>query len=162
MLFRSSDALLITLGVLGLGSAIQAAPIVLEIVRWFGVAYLVWCGIGSLRRSLKAEKLETEGSSVASLKTAVLTTLSLTYLNPHVYLDTVIFVGGLSHQFGTQTPYFASGAILASFIWFFALGFGAMKLFPVMANPMFWKILDLAIALIMFSIAISLALAKFV
>ena len=156
-----SDALLIALGVLGLGQVIQAAPLVLEIIRWFGVAYLIWFGISSLRRAFKAEKLEASDKQVGSLKTAILTTLSLTFLNPHVYLDTVIFVGGLAHQFGDQTVYFTLGAILASFIWFFSLGFGASRLSPLMAKPFFWKILDTAIALIMFSIAVALAIFKF-
>lgn len=156
-----SDAFLIALGVLGLGQVIQAAPLVLEIIRWFGVAYLIWFGISSLRRAFKAEKLEAADNQSGSLKTAVLTTLSLTFLNPHVYLDTVIFVGGLAHQFGDQTIYFALGAILASFIWFFGLGFGASRLSPLMAKPVFWKILDTGIALIMFSIAIALAIVKF-
>jgi len=156
-----SDALLIALGVLGLGQVIQAAPLVLEVIRWFGVAYLIWFGFSSLRRAFKAEKLEASDKQVSTLRTAVLTTLSLTFLNPHVYLDTVIFVGGLAHQFGDQTIYFALGAILASFIWFFSLGFGASRLSPLMAKPFFWKILDTAIALIMFSIAVALAIFKF-
>jgi len=156
-----SDALLIALGVLGLGQVIQAAPLVLEVIRWFGVAYLIWFGFSSLRRAFKAEKLEASDKQVSTLRTAVLTTLSLTFLNPHVYLDTVIFVGGLAHQFGNQTVYFALGAILASFIWFFSLGFGASRLSPLMAKPFFWKILDTAIALIMFSIAVALAIFKF-
>jgi L-lysine exporter family protein LysE/ArgO len=161
LLCAFSDALLITLGVLGLGQVIQAAPLLLEIIRWFGVGYLIWFGIGSLRRVFKAEKLEASDKQVGSLKSAMLTTLSLTFLNPHVYLDTVIFVGGLAHQFGNQTVFFTSGAILASFIWFFGLGFGASRLSPLMSKPVFWKILDSFIAVIMFSIAIALAIVKF-
>lgn len=156
-----SDALLITVGVLGLGQAIQTFPQVLEVIRWLGVAYLVWFGISSLRRVFKSEVLEDNGNKIEPIKTAVLTTLSLTFLNPHVYLDTVIFIGGLSHQFGDQTIYFAMGAAVASFIWFFALGFGARQLSPLMAKPIFWKILDSLIALVMFSVATTLALMSF-
>lgn len=156
-----SDALLIALGVLGLGAVIQSLPVLLEIIRWFGVLYLIWFGISSLRRAFKPDALNTSGNSINSAKKAVLTTLSLTFLNPHVYLDTVIFIGGLAHQFGTETPLFAFGAIAASFVWFFCLGFGAKKLSPLMAKPIFWKVLDTVIALIMFSIAISLAVLKF-
>jgi L-lysine exporter family protein LysE/ArgO len=156
-----SDALLIALGVLGLGSAIESLPVLLEVVRWFGVGYLIWFGISSLRRAFKAESLSASSNSAASIKQAVLTTLSLTFLNPHVYLDTVIFVGGLSHQFGDQAFVFAVGAMTASFVWFFSLGFGASKLSPLMSKPVFWKILDIFIALVMFTIAISLALFKF-
>lgn len=156
-----SDALLIALGVLGLGSAIESLPVLLEVVRWFGVGYLIWFGITSLRRAFKAESLSASSNSAASIKQAVLTTLSLTFLNPHVYLDTVIFVGGLSHQFGDHAFVFAVGAMTASFVWFFSLGFGASKLSPLMSKPVFWKILDIFIALVMFTIAISLALFKF-
>jgi L-lysine exporter family protein LysE/ArgO len=156
-----SDALLIALGVLGLGTAIESLPVLLEVVRWFGVGYLIWFGISSLRRAFKAESLSASSNSAASIKQAVLTTLSLTFLNPHVYLDTVIFVGGLSHQFGDQAFVFAVGAMTASFVWFFSLGFGASRLSPLMSKPVFWKILDIFIALVMFSIAISLALFKF-
>ena len=156
-----SDALLIALGVLGLGSAIESLPVLLEVVRWFGVGYLIWFGISSLRRAFKAKSLSASSNSAASIKQAVLTTLSLTFLNPHVYLDTVIFVGGLSHQFGDQAFVFAVGAMTASFVWFFSLGFGASKLSPLMSKPVFWKILDIFIALVMFTIAISLALFKF-
>jgi L-lysine exporter family protein LysE/ArgO len=156
-----SDALLIALGVLGLGTAIESLPVLLEVVRWFGVGYLIWFGISSLRRAFKAESLSTSSNSAASIKQAVLTTLSLTFLNPHVYLDTVIFVGGLSHQFGDQAFVFAVGAMTASFVWFFSLGFGASRLSPLMSKPVFWKILDIFIALVMFTIAISLALFKF-
>jgi L-lysine exporter family protein LysE/ArgO len=156
-----SDALLIALGVLGLGTVIQSVPVLLEIIRWFGVLYLIWFGISSLRRAFKTDVLAASGNSINSVKKAVLTTLSLTFLNPHVYLDTVIFIGGLANQFGTQTPLFASGAITASFLWFFSLGFGAKRLSPLMAKPIFWRILDTAIALIMFTIAISLAVLKF-
>jgi L-lysine exporter family protein LysE/ArgO len=156
-----SDALLIALGVLGLGTAIESLPVLLEVVRWFGVGYLIWFGISSLRRAFKAESLSASSNSAASIKQAVLTTLSLTFLNPHVYLDTVIFVGGLSHQFGDQAFVFAVGAMTASFVWFFSLGFGASKLSPLMSKPVFWKILDIFIALVMFTIAISLALFKF-
>ncbi|MEY3406519.1 MAG: hypothetical protein RLZZ556_591 [Actinomycetota bacterium] len=156
-----SDALLIALGVLGLGTAIESLPVLLEVVRWFGVGYLIWFGISSLRRAFKAESLSASSNSAASIKQAVLTTLSLTFLNPHVYLDTVIFVGGLSHQFGDQAFVFAVGAMTASFVWFFSLGFGASRLSPLMSKPVFWKILDIFIALVMFTIAISLALFKF-
>ena len=156
-----SDALLIALGVLGLGTAIESLPALLEVVRWFGVGYLVWFGISSLRKAFRAESLSASDNSAKSIKQAVITTLSLTFLNPHVYLDTVIFVGGLSHQFGDQAFVFAIGAMTASFVWFFSLGFGATKLSPLMSKPIFWKILDSFIALVMFTIAISLALFSF-
>lgn len=156
-----SDALLIILGVLGLGKAIEQLPQLLEVIRWFGVGYLIWFGIGSLRKAFRSESLEANNQQQSGLKKTLITTLGLTFLNPHVYLDTVIFVGGLSHQFGNQTGYFTIGAIAASFLWFFGLGFGASKLSPLMSKAVFWKILDATIALIMFSLAITLALFRF-
>ena len=156
-----SDALLIILGVLGLGKAIEQLPQLLEVIRWFGVGYLIWFGIGSIRKAFRAEILEVNNQQQSGLKKTVITTLGLTFLNPHVYLDTVIFVGGLSHQFGNQTGYFTTGAIAASFLWFYGLGFGASKLSPLMSKAVFWKILDSTIAVIMFSLAITLALFRF-
>ena len=155
-----SDALLIALGVLGLGSLISALPWLLEVIRWVGVAFLVWYGSSSLRRFVKQDSLKAAESSVGSLKQAVVTTLSLTFLNPHVYLDTVIFIGGIANSFGDQKWWFVFGAITASFLWFFSLGFGASKASVLVSKPVFWKILDIFIAAVMFSLAITLALAK--
>jgi L-lysine exporter family protein LysE/ArgO len=155
-----SDALLITLGVLGLDSLISALPWLLEVIRWVGVAFLVWYGSSSLRRFVKQESLKAAESSVGSLKQAVVTTLALTFLNPHVYLDTVIFIGGIANSFGDQKWWFVLGAITASFLWFFSLGFGASRASVLVSKPVFWKILDIFIAAVMFSLAITLALAK--
>ena len=155
-----SDAFLITLGVLGLGGLISALPWLLEVIRWIGVAFLAWYGSSSLRRFVKQDSLTAAESSVGTLKQAVVTTLALTFLNPHVYLDTVIFIGGIASQFGDQKWWFVLGAITASFLWFFALGFGASKASVLVSKPVFWKILDVFIAAVMFSLAITLALAK--
>lgn len=155
-----SDAFLITLGVLGLGSLISALPWLLEVIRWVGVAFLVWYGSTSLRRFVKQDSLKAAESSVGSLKQAVMTTLALTFLNPHVYLDTVIFIGGIANSFGDQKWWFALGAMTASIIWFISLGFGASKASVLVSKPAFWKILDIFIAAVMFSLAITLALAK--
>ena len=155
-----SDALLIALGVLGLGSLIAALPWLLEVIRLVGVAFLVWYGSSSLIRFVKHDSLKAAESSVGTLKQAVVTTLALTFLNPHVYLDTVIFIGGIANQFGDQKWWFVLGAITASFLWFFSLGFGASKASVLVSKPVFWKILDVFIAAVMFSLAITLALAK--
>ena len=155
-----SDAFLITLGVLGLGGLISALPWLLEVIRWIGVAFLAWYGSSSLRRFVKQDSLTAAESSVGTLKQAVVTTLALTFLNPHVYLDTVIFIGGIANSFGDQKWWFVLGAITASFLWFFALGFGASKASVLVSKPVFWKILDVFIAAVMFSLAITLALAK--
>jgi len=155
-----SDALLITLGVLGLGGLIAALPWLLEVIRWVGVTFLVWYGSSSLRRFIKQDSLKAAESSVVTLKQAVITTLALTFLNPHVYLDTVIFIGGIASQFGDQKWWFVLGAITASFLWFFSLGFGASKASVLVSKPVFWKILDVFIAAVMFSLAITLAVTK--
>ena len=155
-----SDAFLITLGVLGLGGLISALPWLLEVIRWIGVAFLAWYGSSSLRRFVKQDSLTAAESSVGTLKQAVVTTLALTFLNPHVYLDTVIFIGGIANSLGDQKWWFVLGAITASFLWFFALGFGASKASVLVSKPVFWKILDVFIAAVMFSLAITLALAK--
>jgi L-lysine exporter family protein LysE/ArgO len=155
-----SDATLIALGVYGLGSLITALPWLLEVIRWVGVAFLVWYGSTSLKRFIKSESLEAAQTSPATLKKTVLTTLALTFLNPHVYLDTVIFIGGIANQFGENKWFFALGAMLGSFIWFFSLGFGAKKASKLVSKPAFWKILDIFIAAVMYSLAITLAVSK--
>jgi L-lysine exporter family protein LysE/ArgO len=155
-----SDATLIILGVFGLGALISALPWLLEVIRWAGVAFLFWYGSTSLRRFMKNESLKAAESGSGNLKQTVLTTLALTFLNPHVYLDTVIFIGGIANQFGDQKWFFALGAVTASFVWFFSLGFGASKAAVLVSKPAFWKILDVFIAAVMYSLAITLAVAK--
>ncbi|NDC19556.1 MAG: amino acid transporter [Microbacteriaceae bacterium] len=155
-----SDALLIALGTFGLGALIQAIPNLLEIMRWLGVAYLTWFGLSSARRVIKTNALTVAEDAHVSLKKTMLLTLGFTFLNPHVYLDTVILVGSLANHFGDNKWFFAIGAAIASFTWFFSLGFAASKLAVLMAKPVFWKILDIFIAAVMFSLAINLAVGK--
>lgn len=154
-----SDAALIVVGVLGLGSLISLLPWLLEVIRWVGVAFLIWYGSTSLRRFMKNESLQAAEAGSGTLKQTVLTVLALTYLNPHVYLDTVIFIGGIANQFQEDKWFFVIGAVTASFVWFFSLGFGAKKASVLVSKPTFWKILDIFIAAVMFSLAITLAVA---
>ena len=154
-----SDAALIVLGVLGLGSLISLLPWLLEVIRWVGVAFLIWYGSTSLRRFMKNESLKAAEAGSGTLTQTVLTVLALTYLNPHVYLDTVIFIGGIANQFQEDKWFFVMGAVTASFVWFFGLGFGAKKASVLVSKPTFWKILDIFIAAVMFSLAITLAVA---
>jgi len=160
MICALSDALLITLGTAGLGALIQAIPLLLEILRWLGVGYLTWFGVSAVLKVLAKDSLHISEDSLVSLKKTVLMTLGFTFLNPHVYLDTVILVGGLANQFGDSKWFFALGAVCASFIWFFSLGSTASKMAVLMAKPLFWKILDAFIAAVMFSLAINLAVGK--
>ena len=157
----ASDALAIVLGVSGLGAIIQGLPWLLEIIRWFGVAYLTWFGIKSLRSAFKTQSLDASGVQSGTATKVALTVLGVTWLNPHFYLDTVILLGSIGNQFGDDRWWFAAGGILGSFLWFFSIGFGAKAASGLMKKPSFWKILDIVIAIVMFSIAILLAFYKF-
>jgi L-lysine exporter family protein LysE/ArgO len=156
-----SDALLIALGASGLGALIKANKNILEFVRWFGVAYLLWFALKSARSAFKKEVLNSAGEASADKKSVILTVLGLTFLNPHVYLDTVILLGSISNQFGSDKWFFVMGAIIASFLWFTSIGFGAKSASRFMSRPIFWKILDSLIAAIMLSIAVFLAFYEF-
>ena len=156
-----SDALLIALGASGLGALIKANKNILEFVRWFGVAYLLWFAFKSARSAFKSGVLNSAGEASADKKSVVLTVLALTFLNPHVYLDTVILLGSISNQFGSDKWFFVIGAIIASFLWFTSIGFGAKSASRFMSRPIFWKILDSLIAAIMLSIAAFLAFYNF-
>ena len=156
-----SDAILIALGASGLGALIKSNKIILDFVRWFGVIYLLWFAFKSAKSLFKKEVLNSAGEASANRKSVILTVLALTFLNPHVYLDTVILLGSISNQFGTDKWFFVIGAMLASFIWFTAIGFGAKSASRFMSQPIFWKILDSIIALVMVSIAAFLAFYNF-
>lgn len=156
-----SDAFLIVLGTGGLGEIVKANEHLLTFIRWFGVAYLTWFGIRSLRSAFKENQLLASGTAETSWKKILATVLALTYLNPHVYLDTVIFVGSIANQFTTDRWYFAFGASLASLAWFTSIGFGAQAASKLMSKPIFWRIFDTFVALVMFSIALTLAFFDF-
>jgi L-lysine exporter family protein LysE/ArgO len=156
-----SDAALIFLGTGGLGTLIQSMPSLLEFIRWFGVIYLTWFGIRSLRSAFKTQSLSAGESSAISKSKIVGTCLALIFLNPHVYLDTVILLGSIANQFEDNRWYFASGSAVASMVWFSAIGFGARTASRFMSKPIFWKILDSIIAAVMFTIAITLAFYQF-
>ena len=154
-----SDALLIIAGVAGLGAIIQQLPLLLEVFRYAGAAYLIWFGILAIRRVLKPKSLQAQGEALPLLKTLA-TMAALTWLNPHVYLDTVILLGSIGNQFEPNQWWFALGAASASFVWFFSLGYGAKLLSRFMSSMRFWQVLDLVIAGVMFAIAASLLFGK--
>lgn len=156
-----SDAILISLGASGLGALIKSNAKVLEVVRWFGVIYLLWFAFKSVKSVFNKEVLNSAGDASADRKSVILTALALTFLNPHVYLDTVILLGSISNQFGTDKWFFVLGATLASFLWFAVIGFGAKSASRFMSLPIFWKVLDSIIAAIMLSIAAFLAFYNF-
>jgi L-lysine exporter family protein LysE/ArgO len=161
LICATSDALLIFLGTGGLGTVIQSKPDLLEFIRWFGVLYLTWFGAKSVRSVLSHQSLEVGEGTTSSKKAVILSVLGFTFLNPHVYLDTVILLGSIANQFAEDRWYFALGASLGSVLWFSAIGFGAKAASRFMSRPVFWKILDSLIAIVMFSIAIFLALYDF-
>ena len=152
-----ADALLIWAGVFGLGVIIKAVPALATIMTYGGAAFLIAYGIFAFRRALNPEELKTGETKVLSLKAALATCAAFTFLNPHVYLDTVILVGSIANARppGEQIP-FAAGATLASFIWFFTLGFGAKSLRKFLAKPNVWRMIDFTIAAIMFWLAYKL------
>ena len=150
-----SDALLITAGVLGLGVLVNNAPFFLVFMKYSGAAFLFAYGFRSLLKSLKGGRFLLAEGEANSLKEAILICLLLTWLNPHVYLDTVILLGIASTQYSENT-HFAAGAIASSFIFFYSLGFGARLLSKFFKHPVSWRILDGIIGIVMWSIAFSL------
>jgi len=151
-----SDAALIALGVAGLGGLIEQVPILIEIMRYGGAAYLIWFGLSAARRAFEPGALSASGGEPKALWATLITAASLTYLNPHVYLDTVILLGAVANQFDPNQWVFAFGAILGSFVWFISLGFGAKLLARFVTRESFWRVLDGFIALVMFAIAVTL------
>jgi L-lysine exporter family protein LysE/ArgO len=177
-----SDAVLIALGVSGVGLLLGAVPWLIEVVRWAGAVFLVGYGLLAARRAwrpagsaLQAEPAEQGGLDAAHgpaaspsvavttltprrLAPVLLTCLALTWLNPHVYLDTVFLLGSVSTTHGDARWVFAAGAMFASLAWFFALGFGARYLSRWLSTPRAWRILDAVIAIVMIGLGISLVL----
>lgn len=155
-----SDLLLICLGTAGVGAVIASNRTLLTVVTLAGVGVLLWYGISAARRAIRPEALVADGAEaprVPATKVA-LTALALTWLNPHVYLDTVVLLGSVSASYASPWA-FAAGAGIASLLWFSALGFGARLLRPVFARPTAWRVFDVAVALVMVAIAVSLLLS---
>ena len=152
-----ADALLIAAGAGGFGTLIAAHPSWLQVVRLAGAAFLVWYGLGAFRRALRPSILAPTSSDAPGLARILWTCAALTFLNPHVYLDTVILLGGIAGGFsGGARVAFAAGAMAASLMWFGTLGFGARLLQPVFARPAAWRVLDSLISLTMGLLAATL------
>ncbi|MFD9936651.1 LysE/ArgO family amino acid transporter [Streptomyces massasporeus] len=139
-----SDAALIALGVGGVGAVVVRWPGALTLVGWIGGAFLLVYGALAARRVLRpgGDGLRTEGEAAGSVRRAVLTCLAMTWLNPHVYLDTVFLLGSVAADHGELRWTFGLGAVLASLCWFTALGFGARMLGRFLAKPAAWRVLD--------------------
>lgn len=159
-----SDAVLIFAGVAGLGFLIERMPWLIVIAQWLGAGFLLVYGVGAARRAIGGDDLGLTADSPKSgrgrtaLASVVFTVLALTWLNPHVYLDTVLMLGSIAATHGEERWAFAAGAISASLLWFTALGYGARYLGRWLNTPRAWRILDGAIAVIMIGLALSLVL----
>lgn len=168
-----SDAALIALGVSGLGAVLQAVPWLIDAVRWAGFSFLLCYGLLAARRAWRPtgqglrvgtspEPAESGGTTGVATRTRALsialTCLALTWLNPHVYLDTVFLLGSIASTHGEQRWWFAAGASVASVGWFFALALGARRLGRWLGTPRAWRVLDGIIAVVMIAIGISLVL----
>ena len=173
-----SDAILIALGVSGIGLALQAAPWLIDVVRWAGALFLVGYGLLAARRAWRPSGAALSASAPAAgepaaaasdsartgvatrtrLAPVLLTCLALTWLNPHVYLDTVFLLGTVATTHGADRWVFAAGAMTASVIWFFGLAFGARLLGRWLSTPRAWRVLDAVIAVVMIVLGVSLVL----
>ena len=153
-----SDLVLILAGVAGIGTLVELAPTALLVVRWLGVAFLTGYGATSLVRALRPDTLRAADHGATTRRTAVLTALALTWLNPHVYLDTVVMLGSIAQQQGAEGRWwFGGGAALGSVVWFAGLGWGARRASGLLASPRAWRALDVLIGVTMLVIALMLA-----
>ncbi len=149
-----SDAVLIFAGVSGFGYLIEQFPSLQTAAKYGGFVFLFAYGLKSFYAAWSmTHELNPLDQPTTSLFKTVLTVLAFTWLNPHVYLDTVILLGSVSTKFDSLAPLFGLGAISASFVFFFSLGYGARILTPVFQKPLSWKILEILIGIIMLSLA---------
>ncbi|MBI4900271.1 MAG: amino acid transporter [Actinobacteria bacterium] len=151
-----SDLLLIAAGTLGIGALVRYVPWLLVALTWGGVAYLLWFAYRSFRSARHPAVLAS--SAAAARSSVVATALALTYLNPHVYLDTVVMLGTLATQQDAGPWVFAAGAGTGSLVWFTVLGFGARALSRPLGRPRTWRVVDVLVGLTMLAVALRLAL----
>lgn len=157
------DALLILLGVTGMGTLIASSKSLSLIAGIGGAVFLFIYGIRSFKSAIRGGSLSANQKAESSLKAAILTTLAVTLLNPHVYLDTVILLGSISSQFKQPGHiFFGAGAVMASFVWFFSLSIGGKMLAPLFTKESSWRILDTLVGITMWAIALSVLKGVFV
>lgn len=162
MTCASSDAILVYAGTAGFGALVTSMPWLEALMTVGGAAFLLTYAIKSFRTAINTVQiLAPSNSGSTSLKSSIATCLAFTWLNPHVYLDTVVLLGSISANYGAERFHFGAGAITASFVFFFALGYGARLLAPVFANPRAWRVLDFLIGLVMSALAVKLLLSVF-
>ena len=149
-----SEAILIFSGVAGFGALMERFPALEPITRWGGAAFLLGYGLLSLKRAIwSTHALIAADAQEQTAKSALLTCLALTWLNPHVYLDTLVLLGAVAAQYGPQRWLFGWGALAASTVFFVLLGYGASALRPFFAQPSAWRILDACVGVLMIVIA---------
>jgi L-lysine exporter family protein LysE/ArgO len=154
-LCMAGDAILILGGTAGIGALVSRFPLALDVLRWGGAVYLAWWAVRSFVSALKPSSLTAEAPR--SRGSVVATTLALTFLNPHVYLDTVVLLGGLANQHGPDARWvFAAGAVVGSLVWFSALGYGARALSGVLDSPRTWRVVDVVVGAVMLALAVNL------
>ncbi|MBU2992733.1 LysE/ArgO family amino acid transporter [Octadecabacter sp. 1_MG-2023] len=152
-----SDAILITVGVFGFAALTNVMPSLAPVMLWLGALFLLAYGAFSFWRAWKGGAgLDPASGKGLSLKAAVMFCLAITWLNPHVYLDTVMLIGSVATQFPGFEVGFWAGAVTSSFTFFFGLGYGARLLAPVMAKPLSWRVLEALIGCVMWAIAYGL------
>lgn len=151
-----SDLVAITAGVAGLGAVIERWPGALPVAQVVGGVYLLAFGLHAALRAWRPTGLDAGTGSRMSGRTAVLTALALTWLNPHFYLDAIVLLGTVANSFGADRWWFLAGALLASTAWFFALGYGARLLRGLFAKPTSWRVLDGGIAVVMGALGVTL------
>ena len=149
-----SDLLLITAGIAGIGAVITAHPQTVTVAKIGGAAFLFVYGGLAARRALKPSSMAPAQNGSTRLISVLLTCLAMTFLNPHVYLDTVVLLGTLANQHADSRWLFGIGAVTASVVWFFGLGFAARRLAGLFATPLTWRILDGLIAVTMIGLGI--------
>ncbi len=155
-----SDAALIAAGSAGFGSLVAASPLLLRGAAFGGAAFLGAYGLRAFRNAFHAQSLTAAEAGQVGLGRALATVAAFTFLNPHVYLDTVVLVGGIAGRYPIgERLWFAGGAMAASGVWFAALGYGARLLAPLFARPAAWRVLDTLIGVIMTALAFSLLLS---
>lgn len=153
-----SDIVLISAGIAGVGALIGAHPSALNIAKFGGALFLVGYGLLAARRAWRPSSLSPSEKAPARLLEVLVTCAALTFLNPHVYLDTVVLLGALANEHRDERWLFGVGAVTASAVWFVGLGFGARRLAGLFASPLTWRVLDGLIAVMMFGLGVSLAL----
>lgn len=150
------DATLIALGIGGMGAVFSSNPDWMAAARYGGAAFLFWYGLRALRSAIRGSSMQIGQNTSGGLsrRQVLLAAVAFSILNPHAWLDTVVLIGSVgSQQSADVRPVFAAGAVTASFVWFVTLGYGARILAPLFARPVAWRVLDVMVAIILWTIA---------